>query len=252
VKNSSVFGLLHRALVLALPFALPFALSLPMPAMADAAAAGAPSIDGGVLDQMQELAQRVAERSAMRQARIEIEPGQLDPRLKLAPCTQIEARLPANAPAWGRTRVALRCAEGPAHWQVSLPVTVKVFATAWVADAALPAGTVLQAGHLREAEVDWAAERSPAVGDAAQLIGRSLSRNVGSGDAVRQSDLKPLLWFAAGDTVQVVARGAGFSVSGVALALSPGVAGQRVRVRTESGRVLSGMPIAANRVEVQL
>ncbi len=222
---------------------------LPQPARADAAAT---VLDDAVLGQMQELAQQAAQQATLGQPRIEIEPGRLDPRLKLAPCEHIEARLPAHAPAWGRTRVTLRCTQGTALWQVNLPVTVKVFAPAWVADAALPAGTVLQASQLREAEIDWAAERSPAVADAAVLVGRTLARGVVAGDAVRQDDLKPHLWFAAGDTVQVVARGTGFSVSGVALALAPGVAGQRVRVRTESGRVLSGMPVAANRVEVQL
>jgi flagella basal body P-ring formation protein FlgA len=224
-------------------------MGLPLPAHADVAA---PALDDAVLGQMQELAQQTAQQAAVVQPRIEIEAGRLDPRLKLAPCEHIEARLPAHAPAWGRTRVALRCAQGPVAWQVNLPVTVKVFAPAWVVDAALPAGTVLQAGHLREADIDWAAERSPAVADAAVLIGRTLARGVVAGDAVRLDDLKPHLWFAAGDTVQVIARGAGFSVSGVALALAAGVAGQRVRVRTESGRVLSGMPVAANRVEVQL
>lgn len=225
------------------------ALLLPLAVLADAAA---PVLDDTVLGQMHELAQLAAQQATVSRPRIEIEPGRLDPRLKLAPCAHIEARLPTHAPAWGRTRVALRCTQGTALWQVNLPVTVKVFAPAWVAEAALPAGSVLQASHLREADIDWAAERSPAVADAAALLGRTLARALVAGDAVRLDDLKPHLWFAAGDTVQVVARGAGFSVSGVALALAPGVAGQRVRVRTESGRVLSGMPVAPNRVEVQL
>ncbi len=229
------------------------ALLAPCAARADAPV---PVLDAAVLGEIQELAQQTANKTAQLSSvnvpRIEIEPGRLDPRLKLAPCEHIEARLAPNAPAWGRTRVTLRCTQGPSPWQVNLPLTVKVFAPAWVADIAVPAGTVLQAAHLREAEVDWAAERSPPLADAAALLGRTLVRAVVAGDAVRLDDLKPHLWFAAGDTVQVVARGAGFSVSGVALALAPGVAGQRVRVRTESGRVLSGMPIAANRVEVQL
>ena len=59
-------------------------------------------------------------------ARIEIEPGQLDPRLKLTPCRRIEPYLPTGSTAWGRTRVGLRCLQGPTRWNVYLPVTVRV------------------------------------------------------------------------------------------------------------------------------
>jgi flagella basal body P-ring formation protein FlgA len=209
-------------------------------------------MDSAVWRQIQDLSERSTAGFAAGQARVEISTGQLDPRLKLAPCERIEAYLPAGARAWGRSRVGLRCTQGPSAWNVSLPITVKVFAPALVVHTALPAGTVLQATHLQEAEVDWAAERSPALADPAKLLGRTLGRALSAGAAVRQADLKQQLWFAAGDTVQVVARGAGFSVSGVGLALAPGVEGQPVRVRTDSGRVLSGLPVAANRVEVQL
>jgi flagella basal body P-ring formation protein FlgA len=225
---------------------------LPLAALADSPT-GAPAFDAAALRQIQELAeQAAAELPAAAKPRIEIEAGQLDPRLRLAPCERIQAHLPSGTRAWGRTRVGLRCVQGPTPWNVYLPLTVKVFAPALVAHAALPAGTVLQLAHLRQAEVDWAAERSPAVTVPARLIGRTLARPVGAGEAVRENDLKQQLWFAAGDTVQVVARGAGFSVSGAALALAAGIEGQRVRVRTESGRVLSGTAVGANRVEVQL
>jgi flagella basal body P-ring formation protein FlgA len=231
---------------------LALALLLPLAARSESGAAP-PTIDAAALRQIQELGEQAAGGLAgAGQVRVEIEPGQLDPRLRLAPCEQIEARLPAGARAWGRTRVQLRCVQGPTPWNVYLPLTVKVFAPALVAHAVLPAGTVLQLAHLRQAEVDWAAERSPAMAVPARLIGRTLARPLAAGEAVRERDLKQQLWFAAGDTVQVVARGAGFSVSGAALALAAGVEGQRVRVRTESGRVLSGLAVGANRVEVQL
>jgi flagellar basal body P-ring formation protein FlgA len=64
--------------------------------------------------------------------------------------------------------------------------------------------------------------------------------------------LQPLQWFSSGATVQVVAAGAGFSISTEALALGHGVQGQPVRVRTEGGRVLVGRATGAARVEVSL
>ena len=72
------------------------------------------------------------------------------------------------------------------------------------------------------------------------------------GVPVRVADLKQRQWFAAGDTVQLVARGAGFSVGGEGQAMNPGIEGQPVRVRTDNGRVLSGLAVGHNRVEVPL
>ncbi|NZD58911.1 hypothetical protein HZU83_19715 [Sphaerotilus montanus] len=43
---------------------------------------------------------------------MEVLPGQLDPRLRLAPCQQIDAYLPPGSTPWGRTRVGLRCPSG--------------------------------------------------------------------------------------------------------------------------------------------
>lgn len=181
-------------------------------------------------------------------ARVAVELGRLDPRLRLAPCEKVETRL-AGRP-WGATRVALRCAQGPVRWQVHLPVTVQVFAAGWVASADLPAGTVIGTAHLRRGEVDLAAGALPATDVAPG--GRMLARPLAAGQPLRAADLRSRQWFAAGDHVQVVGVGPGFRVSGQGQALAPGVEGQRVRVRTEAGRIVTGLPVATGRVEVAL
>lgn len=181
-------------------------------------------------------------------ARVAVGLGRLDPRLRLAPCERVEHRLAGRA--WGATRVALRCVQGPTRWQVHLPVTVQVFAAGWVAAADLPAGTVLGAGHLREGEVDVAAGALGA-GDVA-VAGRTLARPLAAGEPLRAADLRARQWFAAGEPVQLVAVGRGYRVSGLGRALGPGIEGQRVRVRTDGGRIVTGLPVAAGRVEVAL
>lgn len=182
--------------------------------------------------------------------RVEIEVGSLDPRLRLAPCDQIEPYLPANARLWGRSRIGIRCLQGPTKWNVFLPVTVKVFAPALVASRALPAGTTLAEGDLAQAEVDLAEETSNALLQPAQALGRVLDRPVPAGRGLRQAHLKPRQWFAAGETVQVLAQGPGFRVAGEGQALTPGTEGQPVRIRTESGRILTAQAVGERRVEV--
>ena len=178
--------------------------------------------------------------------------GQLDPRLKLAPCQRVDVYLPPNQRVWGRSRVGLRCLEGAVAWNVYLPLNIKVFAPALVASQALAAGTVLQAEHLQPAEVDWAAAESPVVALPAAALGRTLAHGLAAGAALREADLRKRQWFAVGDTVRVLAVGKGFTVAGEGVALTPGLEGQPARVRTEGGRLVTGVAAGERRVEVTL
>lgn len=184
-------------------------------------------------------------------ARIEVDVGALDPRLKLAACARITPYLPHGARLWGRSRVGLRCDEG-ARWSVFVPVTVKVFAKAWTATQALPPGTVLEAAHLRQDEVDLAADPSPVIREPHAAVGRTLARTLQPGQPVRAADLKARQWFAAGDTVRVVTVGSGFSITAGGQALGPGIEGQSAKVRIDGGRVVSGRPTAERRIELAL
>jgi len=184
--------------------------------------------------------------------RIEVVLGRLDPRLKLAPCQQILPYLPAGTRPLGHTRMGLRCARGPTAWNVSLPIAVKVWAPSLVASTALPAGTLLEARHLMSAEVDLAERADPAIAVPAAALGRVLARGLAAGEALRRTDLKTRLWFSAGDTVRIVAVGPGYAISSEGQAMGPGLEGQSARVRTESGRIVSGIAAGERRVDVAL
>ena len=185
-------------------------------------------------------------------SRFEVSIGQLDPRLRLAPCQRVEPYLPLGATLWGKTRIGLRCTQGMAKWNVFLPLTVKVYGTALVATGPVAAGTVLGAADVTEAEVDLAEEMGVALLDANAVVGRTLAQALKAGQSLRQSHLKARLWFAAGETVQILAQGSGFSVSSEGQALTNGIEGQPARVRTEGGRVLTGQPVGERRVELGL
>jgi flagella basal body P-ring formation protein FlgA len=185
-------------------------------------------------------------------ARVAVEVGALDPRLTLAPCARVEPYLPAGTPAWGRTRLGLRCTDGRARWNVYLPLNVQVVAPAIVAAAALPAGAPLTEAQLKRTDIDWSTATSPLFGQALPLVGRILSRPLAAGQPVQSAQLLARQWFAPGDTVRIQASGPGFSIAGEGQALGPGVEGKSVRVQTENGRVLLGKPISDRCVEVVL
>ncbi|MEH0166141.1 flagellar basal body P-ring formation chaperone FlgA [Paucibacter sp. JuS9] len=217
-----------------------------------AAALAEPGLDAAVLKRVQELAETAARAAAPPQARVEVLLGQLNPRLKLAPCEQVEPYMPAGHSAWGSSRIGLRCLKGATRWNVSLPMQVQVFAKVLVAATPLPGGTVIAQDQLQMAEVDIATQGGSVFTDAALLAGRTLVRPLAAGEAPRSSHLKSRQWFAAGETVKVVAMGGGYAISGEGQALQAGLEGQEVRVRFENGRIITGRPVGERRVEVLL
>jgi flagella basal body P-ring formation protein FlgA len=219
----------------------------------DAAGTPLPPALGQQVHTLVEAAARAqAERRAVPVRRIEVQIGRLDARLRLAPCERIEPQLPSGTSAWGRTRVALHCLEGATRWRVFVPVTVAAIGPGLVYRAALPAGATLQDADLATADIDLSAAGDGPALPAQALVGRTTARAVAAQAPVRRADLQQRRWFDAGDTVRVVARGAGFAVQGSAQALGPGLEGQVTRVRTENGRILSATPIGERAVEVLL
>lgn len=243
------------------------ALGLPWHSVAQESAEAA--VDAALMEQVRELALHATQQTAPAQAdatanptqataaanrplRFEVQVGALDPRLKLAPCQRIEPYLPPGMRLWGKARIGLRCAQGVRPWNVYLPITVRVFGQALVATEPLPAGATLREDDLRMAEVDVAEDNAPVVTNASLAVGRTLTRPLIAGRGLRQTDLKARLWFAAGDSVKVLASGPGFSVAGSGQALTPGIEGQTARVRTDSGQVVTGTPVGTRVVALSL
>ncbi len=209
-------------------------------------------LEPALIERVRQLAEAAARATAPPGTRVAVEIGQLDGRLRLAPCAQIQPYLPPGVAVWGRSRIGLRCTAGTARWNVTLPVRVAVFGRVVVASGPLPAGVNLTQEQLAMADIDIAAEPGAVFTDAGPLIGRTLARPVGAAEALRAPALKSRQWFAAGETVQVSAVGDGFAVSSEAQAMGAGIEGQDVRVRFESGRVVSGRAVGERRVEVAL
>ena len=210
----------------------------------------APALAAGLVDQVRSLALDKA--AAPTAARVEVVVGQLDPRLHLAPCERIEPYLPANVRLWGKSRIGLRCTQGRTAWNVYLPIVVKVWGRALVVPAGATAGSMLAGADLEEAEVDLAEEFTAPFFDRKLVVGRVLAQALRPGQAVRQAHIKSRQWFAAGDSVKVVAIGEGFALEGIGQALTNGIEGRPAKVRTESGRIVTGVPTADRRLELTL
>lgn len=209
-------------------------MSLAGMASAHASVDVASSLQAWIDEQMQVLSS-----SQAMPLRMEVEAGQFDSRLRLAPCEQVQPFLPAGATLWGRTRIGVRCVQG-ARWQVYLPLQVRAFGPGWVVQRNLPAGSVLGMEDVVESEVEWTAQPAPVMADPKQWVGMVLSRALVPGTALRQGMVRAPEVFPAGAKVKVIIRGEGFAVSNEARSLSAGQVGRTVQVRLASGRMLSG------------
>jgi flagella basal body P-ring formation protein FlgA len=171
--------------------------------------------------------------------RVEVAVGELDPRLRLAPCARVEPYLLPGTRLWGRTAIGVRCLEG-ATWTVALPITVTIHGRVLVAGQPLAAGSVPPPGSLRIEEAELTREPGTPVTDPAQLVGRTLVRPLAAGQVLRTEHFRITQTVAAGDPVRVQMVGRGFVIQADGQALAGAGEGQTLRVRTDSGRVLAG------------
>jgi len=184
--------------------------------------------------------------------RTEVVMGSLDTRLRLAPCAKVEPHLPPGSRLWGRSRIGLRCLEGPTRWNVYVPVTIKAFGPAWVIKRPVDAGATLTQEDAELAEVDWAASPATVLARPDMWIGQETAFALTPGLAIRQNMVRPTKAFAAGDQVRVNSTGSGFSISVTGLALTAGLVGQSARIRLPGGRVVSGLVQEDQTVEMAL
>lgn len=184
--------------------------------------------------------------------RLELQVGELDSRLQLAPCAKVQAYWPSGQRLLGNARIGLRCVQGAKPWNVYLPLAIRIWGQGLVSAEALPAGTLLRENHLRAAEVDLAARPDPALLQAQALIGRPLARPMVAGQALRRDDVKLRQWVRVGDMVKLVASGGGFEITGEAKAMANAAENQPVQVRTENGRTLQGLATGERQVTVAL
>jgi len=184
--------------------------------------------------------------------RPEVEVGRFDSRLQLAPCARVEPFLPAGTRLWGRTRVGLRCVQGPVAWTVFLPIRVRAWGPAWVLRQPAPAGTPLSANDLEQTEIDWAEHLSPPLARPEQWLGLAPSRNLQAGTVLRQGMVRQPQAFASGSQVRLQVQGPGFTLMASGTALNHGVLGQPVRVRLPNRQVVHGVVLDAETVAVQM
>ena len=222
-------------------------LLLAMPVVAPAAPTD--SLDGVRRYVEREAANAAAAASGIDGVRAEATLGTLEAQFARAPCARVEPFISPGVRLWGRSHVGVRCVEG-ADWSLQWPVTVRIFGPALVATRPLAAMQPISAADVRRAEGEWTRNPQGVATVMTQLESRVALHPIAAGQPVGLDAIREQMAVGQGDSVKLVAAGEGFSIVTEGTAMNAAAEGQPVRVRTESGRVLSGTAHGSRVVEV--
>ncbi|WP_242540541.1 flagellar basal body P-ring formation chaperone FlgA [Trinickia mobilis] len=169
----------------------------------------------------------------------------------LAACTSLTPFMPAGSRMWGRTTVGVRCV-GDHPWTLYLQARVSVQAAYYVAARSLAPGDVLSAADLVVRDGDLTALPLAVIIDPSQAVGSTALMRVSEGMPLRQDMIRSASAVTIGQTVRIVAKGQGFSISSEGSAMNNASPGQTVRVKTAAGQIIQGVVKDGGTVEIQL
>jgi len=162
------------------------------------------------------------------------------PRSALPACSALDAFQPAGSRSIGKITVGVRCL-APTPWTVYLSAQVRVIGNYAVTRQPLPANHVLTAADVTLREGDLGSLPADVVTDADAMLGYRAVSGLAAGAPLRSALLRPPLVVQQGQTTRLVMNGPGFSVQSEGQALANASRGDRVRVKTRSGQVISGV-----------
>ena len=171
------------------------------------------------------------------------------PRVALPACGALDAFQPAGGRSIGKISVGLRCL-APTPWTVYLSAQISVMGTYVVTLQPLPANHMLSAADFTLREGDLGSLPADVVTRADDILGYRTVSGLAAGAPLRTALLHPPLAVQQGQTTRVVLYGPGFSVQSQGQALANASRGDRVRIKTASGQVISGVAQDGQEVRV--
>ena len=172
-------------------------------------------------------------------------PGKLNitvkpPRSSLEACDALEAFQPPGSRNIGKTPVGVHCL-APSRWTVYLPAQVKLIGSYVATSQPLPANHILTETDLVLREGDLGLLTADVASDIHAIVRSRTVSGLAAYAPLRAKLLRSPLVVQQGQPTRIVLNGPGFSVQSEGQALANGSRGDRVRVKTTSGQVVSGI-----------
>lgn len=158
------------------------------------------------------------------------------PQTQWPTCEAPQFSLPGNSRMWGNMSVAANCDQNRRYLQVQ----VQVEGDYLVAARQVVRGTALTADDLKVVHGRLDTLPARAVINAADVTDGIALRDIIPGQPLTMMMVRQPWRVKAGDNVNVIASGDGFNVASEGRAMNNATAAQLVRVRMNSGQIVSG------------
>lgn len=190
----------------------------------------------------------VQQQTAALPGKVSYKINEIDRRITLSECARLEAFLPSGSQLMGKTAIGVRCNEANG-WSIFVPVQIRISLNLLVSARPLPLGHTLQKEDIASQTIETS--RTDGLTDPKQAVGKVLRYNIAAGQVLREDTLRLPYSVTQGQVVQLAVQGSGFSIRSEGVALSNASEGQTVQIRTNLGRVISGVARAGGVVEIK-
>lgn len=193
------------------------------------------------------VASFVLQQTAALPGKVTYQVDEIDRRIVLPKCAELEAFLPAGGQLIGKISVGVRCTEKNG-WSIFVPVQIRLNLNLLTSARQLPLGHALQEQDLASQTTE--SSQSGGFTNPKQVIGKVLRYGIAAGQVLREDMLRQPYSVTQGKIVQLAVQGSGFSIRSEGVALNNASEGQTVQIRVGSGRVISGVARTAGIVEI--
>lgn len=172
----------------------------------------------------------------------------IDSRIALPACQQLEAFLPTGSQLHGKTSIGVRCNEKNG-WSLFIPATITATMDMLVSSKALQQGQIFGAGDfsVQSGELN----QPGTITDKSQILGKILKFSIGAGQLLKQDMFRPPYVVTQGQTVQLVYEGRGLKLRTEGQSLYNAAEGQAAQVKVPSGQIINGIARANGTVEIR-
>ena len=181
---------------------------------------------------------------------VQVEVGQIDSRITLPRCADLEPFIPPGNRLWGKTSVGVRCG-GEYGWTIYVPAEIRIMTNVLYVVRPIARDQPIGFDDVSLQMVNLTQFPEGVFTEFSQAVGKIAAVNITAGQPVRPNMVRAPFIILRGQNVKLTVMGRGFSVSSEGLALSDASDGQVLQVRNSAGRVISGLARHNGIVEVR-
>lgn len=164
-------------------------------------------------------------------------------------CSDLSVQLSRGQALRSRMSVEVRC-RAPQVWTARVQVDMAIHGYFYVPNRPIEAGDTLTLDDLIGRQGDILSLGRGTAVDPSRIIGHIAIQRIPQGVPIKLRALRSPESIPRGQQVRTEAHGRGFVVTGEGQAMQAGAPGDRIRVRTPSGRIITGTVIDSATVSI--